>query len=64
MKQKPDDKKYLFIHGEKLIQEIAQDFPVVIQEYDGTKVGLVKIDNPEQLPEKLKALFEDGIEIL
>ena len=50
MKQKPDDKKYLVIHGEKLIQEIAQDFPVVIQEYDGTKVGLVKIDNPEQLP--------------
>ena len=29
MKQKPDDKKYLVIHGEKLIQEIAQDFPVV-----------------------------------
>ncbi|MBP2620485.1 hypothetical protein ACVRXQ_06550 [Streptococcus panodentis] len=64
MKQTDDGKKYLVVHGEKLIEEIAQTFPVTVQEYDGTKVGLIKLEDLDQIPEELQALLDDSIEIL
>lgn len=58
------EKKYLVIDNEKLIKEIAKDFPVKVQEYEGKKIGLVEIEDFDHIPEKLQYLVDDGIEIL
>ena len=60
---KHDGKKYLVIHGEKMIAELSKDFQVQIQDYDGLKVGLIAIEDPNKVPEKLQSLIDDGLEI-